>query len=147
MTRDEVEALVRVVADWATGREDIRALALVGSWARGEPRPDSDIDLLLVTDQADAYRQSRSWLESIDFGRIGHRVQSEAEAVYGVAWSSHVHLSPAADVEMTFVPRAWAAIDPIDGGTRRVVCDGLRIIFDRDGILARLAAAANSAVQ
>lgn len=59
---------MRRVAEWARDRDDVRALALVGSWARG----------------------------------------------------------------------ARAATDPVDPGTRRVVGDGLRILHDPDGLLARL---------
>jgi uncharacterized protein len=36
----------------------------------------------------------------------------------------------------------WAATDPVDRGTRRVVTDGMRILRDPDGRLAALAAAA-----
>jgi hypothetical protein len=38
---------------------------------------------------------------------------------------------------------AWAATNPVDPGTRRVVTDGLRILHDPDGRLAALAIAAS----
>ena len=34
-------------ATWASAQEDIQAIAFVGSYARGEARDDSDIDLVL----------------------------------------------------------------------------------------------------
>jgi Nucleotidyltransferase domain len=42
------ELLERATA-WARRRPDIRGLALVGSWARGSARTDSDVDLVVLT--------------------------------------------------------------------------------------------------
>jgi hypothetical protein len=36
------------------------------------------------------------------------------------------------------VPPTWAATDPVEGGTRRVVTDGMSIVYDPEGLLARL---------
>jgi hypothetical protein len=36
---------------------------------------------------------------------------------------------------------AWAATDPVDPGTRRVVRDGMSILYDPGGLLERLAEA------
>jgi hypothetical protein len=46
------------------------------------------------------------------------------------------------EVEVGLTEPAWAATDPVDPGTRRVVTDGMRILRDPDGRLAALAAAA-----
>jgi predicted nucleotidyltransferase len=54
----DVDAIVRAVADWALHREDIRAMAIVGSWARGDPHQGSDVDLLLLSDRADGISAS-----------------------------------------------------------------------------------------
>jgi predicted nucleotidyltransferase len=137
----EAEALTAAVANWARTRDDIRAMALAGSWARGNPRRESDLDLLLLSDRAAFYRRRRNWLRAIDFGEAGFRVRSSAGAAYGVAWSLHLRLRPAADVELTFADCAWAGTNPVDAGTRAVVTDGLRIVRDIDGMLARLVAA------
>jgi hypothetical protein len=44
---------------------------------------------------------------------------------------------------MTFAKCSWANIDPVGVGTRAVVKDALRIMFDRDRILAALVDAVN----
>lgn len=36
---------------------------------------------------------------------------------------------------------SWAATGPVDPGTRRVVSDGARVLYDPAGLLARLEAA------
>jgi predicted nucleotidyltransferase len=134
----EADALMTAVADWTEKRDDIRAMAVVGSWARGRPRSRSDLDLLLLTNLASDYRRRRKWLAGIEFGNAGFRLRSSEGASYGAVWSLHVHLRPTADVELTFAECAWANTNPIDAGTRSVVTDGFRTIFDRDGMLARL---------
>ena len=46
----DVHAITAAVANWAIERDDIRAMAILGSWVRGNPRPTSDLDLLVLTD-------------------------------------------------------------------------------------------------
>jgi hypothetical protein len=143
MKTAEVKAIVDAIAAWAVRRDDIRSMALVGSWARGNPRQASDIDLLLLSDRQDEYRRRRKWLTEIDFKCAGYQLWSSNTVVYGVAWSRHLHLLPAAEVELTFAKCSWARTHPIDGGTRGVVKDALRIILDKERSLAKLTAAAH----
>ena len=138
MRAADADAIVNAVADWAICREDIRAMALIGSWARGNPHHGSDIDLLLMSDRADEYRAPQEWLAEIDFERAGYGVASSQDASYGVVWSCHVAMVPSGMVELTFARRSWAQLDTVDAGTRRVVKDAFRIIFDKDGALANL---------
>lgn len=67
MNTADANAIVRMVADWAANREDIRAMALIGSWARGDPQQGSDIDLLLLSDRGVDYRLRWEWLPEIPF--------------------------------------------------------------------------------
>jgi uncharacterized protein len=134
----EANAIVSAVADWAICREDIRAMALVGSWARGDPHQGSDVDLLLLSDRADEYRDRQPWLAEIDFESAGYSIASSNDASYGVVWSCHIAMSPTAMVELTFARPSWAQADTVDAGTRRVVKDAFQIIFDKDGVLAKL---------
>ena len=138
MKAADVNAIVRAVADWALCREDIRAMALVGSWARGDPHQNSDVDLLLLSDRADEYRVRKDWLAEIDFESAGYGIASSQDASYGAVWSCHVAMSPAGMVELTFARHSWAQADTVDAGARRVVKDAFRIIFDKDATLEKL---------
>jgi predicted nucleotidyltransferase len=144
MKTTDAYAIVSAVADWAVDHDAARAMALVGSWARGNPHQGSDIDLLLLSDCADEYRRSRKWLTEIDLDGAGYRVLSSEDKSYGVVWSRHIALLPAGEVELTLAPCSWARIDPVDAGTRTVVKDAFQIIFDKDGILANLLSAVMS---
>jgi predicted nucleotidyltransferase len=50
------------VVKWASGRPDIQGVAVVGSWARSEPRMDCDIDLAILTTQKAATQSAKSGL-------------------------------------------------------------------------------------
>lgn len=53
---------------WANANEDIRALILVGSMGRQEHNPPdewSDVDLLFITTDPDAYTQTNAWMKEI----------------------------------------------------------------------------------
>jgi predicted nucleotidyltransferase len=123
----DVDAIVRAVADWALHREDIRAMAIVGSWARGDPHQGSDVDLLLLSDRADEYRHRQKWLAEIDLESAGFRIASSEDASYGVVWSCHIALSPAGKAELTFAPRSWARADTVDAdGAQRCPLSGFK---------------------
>ena len=51
--RREVERLVADVRRWGADCVDIRAIAVVGSFARAAARPGSDLDLVLLCEQPD----------------------------------------------------------------------------------------------
>jgi uncharacterized protein len=45
------------------------------------------------------------------------------------------------EVDLGIGSLAWASFDPLDAGTRKVVFDGIRVLYDPDGLLATLVAA------
>jgi len=144
MTPREAEIIIDTVRCWVEERDDLRALALAGSWARGNPKPSSDLDLLIVAQYPEAYRLPDHWLCDIPFAKAEFEIDRYATCRYGSVWSCHIILKPEAEVELTFAPPAWAQINPMDPGTRLVVADALRAIVDKDEALRRLFAAAHA---
>lgn len=119
------------VGGWAGAQADVRAVGLVGSYARGTADPDSDIDLVVVVDDVGARLASREWLE--DFGEVAH-VEHED---WGLVQSLRVHYRHGPEVEFGLAPVEWSR-PPVDAGTASVVRDGLRALFDPDRLLAEL---------
>lgn len=124
------------VADWAINQTTIRGLALIGSHARGEARPDSDIDLAALAIDPGAFEADSTWPGSIAWP--GMRLVSWQDERYGIVWSRRLQLDPSCEVELSFGPLSWAALNPVDPGTRRVVSDGFRVLYDPDGLMMRL---------
>lgn len=144
VTSEQAEILVDSVRRWVEERDDLRALALVGSWARGNPKSDSDLDLIIVANSPQAYRVPTKWLRGIHFAKAALKIRRYETCVYGNVWSSHIYLEPEAEVELTFAAPAWACTNPIDPGTRSIVADAFRTIVDKDGTLSRLRTAVHA---
>src|SRR6266540_4723844 len=125
--RDEVEQVLDRARRWAMGRADVVAVALVGSWARDAARPDSDVDLVvLTTDQAPylaPYLDRDDWIGGLGADRL----------VMTRSWGPLT--------ERRLVLPSGAAADPVDEGTHQVITDGVRVLHDPEGLLARLIAA------
>lgn len=63
--KSEVAQLLQAITIWATGRPDIQAVALVGSWARNTPDAGSDVDLVVLTQTPDTYAHNDAWLAEV----------------------------------------------------------------------------------
>jgi predicted nucleotidyltransferase len=64
---------------WASDQDDVQGMALVGSYARGAAKDDSDIDLVLLTEPPQKYLVDIKWAEYFgviekhqteDYGRL-----------------------------------------------------------------------------
>lgn len=118
------------VIEWAEEEENILALGLVGSYARNNPKPDSDVDLMFIAKKPSVYLSDNKWI--IKFGEI-EKVEDE---VWGRVKTKRVFYANGLEVEFNFDNKGWA--DPKDSGTQRVVGDGMKILVDKEGILEEL---------
>lgn len=100
---------------------------------------DSDLAVAVLTSQKDSYVGSDDW--------IAMAVRQHAPVVRRMEWGPllterRVRLDSAFEIEFGFAPLAWASTDPVDRGTTDVVKDGCEALYDPDGMIARLLAAA-----
>jgi predicted nucleotidyltransferase len=133
-----VGSSVRAVARWARSQPDVRAAAVVGSWARGTARRRSDIDFMFLSTRPKARRASAQWAAQLASRALGSSLRSRAVRQYGVAWSLHARLRTGRELEFSFAPCSWAALHPVDPGTRRVVSEGMVVLHDPAHALSRL---------
>jgi uncharacterized protein len=129
-TAEVAEVAARVVR-WALDRPDVRAVGMVGSWARGDARPDSDVDLVVLADDP-ARLCGGEWAPAVLPGAV-----DVARRVWGPLLERRFRLPGGLEVEFGLAPVSWAAV-PVDEGTAHVVADGLRVLLDPDGLLTRL---------
>lgn len=114
---------------WSTKRRDIRAVALVGSYARLAANEASDVDLVIITEEPRKYLNNTEWTRV--FGVVIARKIEE----YGKLTSLRVWYESGLEIEYGFTTREWAK-PPLDEGTRRVVEDGLRVLFEKEVLLS-----------
>jgi hypothetical protein len=134
----KLEPILAAVLAWATCKPDIMGVALVGSYAQKTAHSDSDIDLVVLTPEPDAFRSSQTWPHEVDWSLVPSSVKEWQDAQYGAAWSRHVLLTAGSAVEFCFVEPSWVAVEPIDPGTRDVIAGGCRVLLDREHYFERL---------
>lgn len=62
------DAFISRLERWSAGEPGIKAIALVGSHARGTARADLDIDIIIICTDPSQYLESTNWLSA--FGEI-----------------------------------------------------------------------------
>ncbi|AWT41553.1 MULTISPECIES: nucleotidyltransferase domain-containing protein [Streptomyces] len=135
--RAQVAELLDRATRWAAARADVTGLLLAGSWARGAARPDSDVDLVLLTTAPEAYADG-AWAAGLG---LGARIRT---GQWGPV-TEYRHLAEGGlEVEIGVAHPDWARTGPVDPGTRRVVTDGSRPLYDPSGLLAALLRACES---
>jgi len=115
----------------------IFGVGLCGSYARGNPRADSDIDLLILVNDKLKFKNT-NWIEGFEFDKINERLDFYVDREYGSVWSRHVFLKSKIEVEFSFANISWADTKELDDGTLKVVSDGFKIIYDPELILDKL---------
>ena len=91
---------------------------------------------MLLTHDPAAYLEHDGWIEQLAPGTRLVRAAS-----WGAIDERRLLLPSGLEVEFGVGRPSWADTDPVDPGTRRVVCDGLRPVFDPAGLLAAVVAA------
>lgn len=122
--------LISKVAAWSRRDHRVIAAGVCGSYARGEARPDSDIDFCIITGNPSSLLDDRSWIGG--FGadaRIAGPVES-----YSLVQSIRVFYGPI-EAEFGVTDHAWMQL-PIDKETASVINRGLNILYDPEGSLA-----------
>ena len=131
-----VDRFLKTLIEWASGQPDIQGVALVGSYARETATAASDLDLILLTSDRSQYLEHSDWLSQ--FGEV-QRFQRET---WGAVETIRATYKNGLEVEYNFAAPSWACI-PVDPGTRRVVEDGCKILFDPNGTLYQLSRQVN----
>ena len=116
------------VTRWAESQSNCAALALVGSHARGEARPDSDIDLVLLVEKPNKYLEDLSWIHTF---ALPIRTQIEK---WGKVQSVRVWYFDDLEVEFGLAELDWVS-SPLDKGTASVISEGCQVLYERDGFL------------
>lgn len=128
----EVAQLIVAVRDWADRQPGIEAIAIVGSWAHGDARMDSDLDLVMLCTEPEDYLVDTEW--AWELGDLRFVEMRE----WGPLTELRFALPSGLEIDFGIADPSWAETFPVDEGTRRVVEDGISILHDPHRLLARL---------
>lgn len=117
---------------WARMQEEILGVLLVGSFARHAAKPDSDIDLVIITSKPETYLDNNGWVES--FGKVKEIINED----YKMVQVKRVFFENGLEVEFGITTKEWVKVDPLDKGTKGVIKDGARILLDKERLLENL---------
>lgn len=121
-----IEEYISNIIRWGRDHHRIKAILLVGSYARNEQRTDSDIDLVVITDDKNRLLQC-DWIDT--FGDVAsYRIEE-----YGACTSIRVFYKESFEVEYGIVDTSWLS-NPLDDGTIHVLSDGYKLLYGAGNI-------------
>ncbi len=113
------------VKKWGEKEEQIRAIILVGSYARGSQKEDSDVDLVIISTNRRLFWES-NFVDG--FGRVTKFQKEDWGRVTSLrVWYDNNCL----EVEFGITTPVWLE-KPLDEGTRRTLSDGFKVLLDKD---------------
>jgi hypothetical protein len=127
----DADELIDKVTSWSKRDDRVIAAGVCGSHARGAARPDSDIDFCILTPDPGSLLEDRTWIH--EFGADAE-VPGPTED-YNLVQSIRVFYG-ATEAEFGVTEQAWAQL-PMDPETAGVINNGLRILYDPEGLLDR----------
>ena len=135
-SRDEVDTAVQkafeAVVAVLHARARIDVVLLVGSYARGEQKPSSDIDFVILSPDTKELIARHEWTEIVGPAR---KVVLED---WGAIQSVRVFYDQC-EIEYGLGDPSWLAL-PLDAGTESVLRDGYRVLYDRKAVMPNVAA-------
>jgi hypothetical protein len=87
---------------------------------------------VLLTTDASRYTEHDDWIGALGAVAVTRR------AAWGALTERRLRLRSGLEIEVGIGSPSWASVDPVDEGTKRVVGDGLRVLYDPQGRLAGL---------
>lgn len=133
-----VKTFLTKIVSWASKQDSVLGVSLVGSYARGQARPDSDIDLVILSNEPEKLLTKNEWLS--EFGEP----ISKKHGDYGLVQSKHVLYKDGLEVEYGITTLEWMNTEPLDIETCKVVKDGMLILYDPENAFERLQNTINS---
>lgn len=128
---DKVDLLFNEFKEWLEHQNDIKGVAVVGSYARGEHNSKSDLDLIIISTNKDF---TLSIIKS-DFHYSGIKSCSLEE--WGILTSLRVFYDNGLEVEYGVVTYQWVS-EPLDEGTKNVVKNGFKIIAEKENTFSSI---------
>ena len=109
---------------------NIIVILLVGSYSRNEEKTDSDIDIMIISNNKLEMIENTNWV--LKFGNVKSIIREE----WGVVTSLRVFYDEY-EIEFGIGNSSWIS-QPLDKGTERTLKDGYVVIYDRNNQLEKI---------
>lgn len=134
----EVAALCERLVVWAPRCADVRAVILVGSYARGRPRMGSDVDVMVLVEDLARYAGTSGWASE-----VVPRARWVRRGQWGPVVEHRWRLASGLHVEFGLAAPSWAQT-PLDPGSATVLQGGARVLYDPEALAADAVQAART---
>lgn len=125
------EEFISKLKEYAENSSHIESVLIVGSYARGTNKENSDIDIIIITSNKSEMVTDQLFTQA--FGEV-YKQQTE---YYGACTSIRVWYGDGKEVEFGIVEPSWISI-PLDSGTIKVLSDGYKLIVDKQKYFEKL---------
>ena len=118
------EEFISKLKKYAENISHIESILVVGSYARGTNKENSDLDIVIITSNKSDMITNQDFTQ--EFGEV-YKQQTE---YYGACTSISAWYSDGKEVEFGIVEPSWVTT-PLDTGTYQVLSDGYKLIVDK----------------
>lgn len=118
------EEFISKLKEYAENTSHIESVLIVGSYARGTNKENSDLNIVIVTSNKSDMITNQDFTQ--EFGEV-YKQQTE---YYGACTSIRTWYGDGKEVEFGIVEPSWVTI-PLDTGTYQVLSDGYKLIVDK----------------
>ncbi len=126
-----LQEFINNLKEWAITNKEVESILLVGSYARNEATPESDIDLVIIVKNQKLFLENYNWI------RLFGKVKEISFEDWGRVQSIRVFYDNYYEVEFGIAESIWTEI-PVEQETYRIVNDGCKIVIDKSGKLQLL---------
>ena len=123
-----IEKLFQNLKSFAEREPVIRAIVLIGSFARGTAGPQSDVDLVVIASKPEKLLNDRDWVEQ--FGEACSCVLED----YSLVQSLRVFYKNGMEVEFGITSLDWIAETELKS-TGKILSGGYRVIYDPGNLI------------
>jgi predicted nucleotidyltransferase len=125
--KKKADLLIGNFITWSEQQTHIKGVAVVGSFARGDFRSNSDVDLTIISTNKELT------LEKIKNQFNFDNIESSTLEEWGILTSLRIFYANGLNVEYGVVTDEWVK-EPLDEGTKYVVKNGFIAITDKEDI-------------
>ena len=128
--KEKVDYLLQEFKKWSDYQNQIKGVAIVGSFARGDFHSKSDVDLVIISTNKEVTIQDI--LSEFKYDVV-NRHQLEQWGPF--LTSLRIFYDNEIEVEYGVTTNVWVK-EPLDKGTKEVVSNGFKILLDKESVFS-----------